>query len=518
MSGQGVIAAGDPQSAQAGIEVLGAGGNAVDGVVAAAFTAFFAELPLASPAGAGAILWGTGNRYQLLDFFTAMPGLGLDSFDKQALDFFPVCVDFGPTTQEFQVGRGATSVPMALNGLLEAHRRGGKLPLPEVLAPAISLGRSGARVSASVDWVFQLLKPIMTHTEGIRQLACIDGELAREGQMVRNTALTDVLAALGTPEQPDVLADINQAILAEFGPAAGGLLTQADLERQLICAREPLSVQVGASTVFMNPPPSSGGILIALGLRLARMVELGSSDFLSAPHLISLGRILAAVSQARAEGLPAVLENPDSCNDFLERAGRWLDTAGSAGPENTLGSTTHISVLDSFGGAASMTMSNGEGCGHVLPGFGIHMNNFLGEEDINPGGFHALMPGERMTTMMSPTIVTRNGSPHMVLGSGGSNRIRSVILEVLLNRLFFRRTLRESVEAPRCHVEGNRLWYESCGLEGSVEAALREAWPKYAVFEEPNMYFGGVHSVGVDERGTVGVGDVRRNGVAIVVD
>jgi len=518
MSGQGVIAAGDPQTAQAGAEVLRAGGNAVDSVVAGAFAAFFSELPLASPAGAGAIMWGTGGHFQLLDFFTAMPGLGLGGVAGRSLDFFPVCVNFGPTTQEFQVGRGATSVPMALQGLLEAHRRGGKLPLTEVLAPAISLGRNGAVVSASVAWIFHLLAPIMTHTEGIKRLVCIDGELAQEGQLLRNTELADVLAALGTPRQDEVLAAMNQAMLVEFGPEGGGLFTARDLERDLLCVREPLKLEVGDSSVYTNPPPSSGGLLIALGLRLASIVELGSVDFLSAEHLIRLGRVLAGVSRARAEGLPSILANPAGSAEFLDQAARWLDLGGTRGPENTLGSTTHISVLDSYGGAASMTMSNGEGCGHVLPGFGIHMNNFLGEEDINPGGFHSLQPGARMTTMMSPSIVTRDEMPHMVLGSGGSNRIRSVILEVLLNRLFFRRSLRESVEAPRFHVEGDQLWFERSGLHGAAEEALRATWPKFAAFEQANMYFGGVHSVGVDARGYVGVGDVRRNGVAIVVD
>ena len=335
---------------------------------------------------------------------------------------------------------------------------------------------------------------------------------------IRNTELADVLEALGRPVQEDVLAAIWETTLAEYGPSAGGLLTSLDLEQELLCMREPLRVRVGDSTVFTNPPPSSGGALIALGLRLAELLELQETDFLSEGHLLRLGRVLSAVSRARAHGLPAVLADPDLLDDFLTDPGRWLGRDGRGEAENILGSTTHISVLDSFGGAASMTMSNGEGCGHVLSGFGVHMNNFLGEEDINPGGFHTLRPGERMTTMMSPAIVTREGRPHMVLGSGGSNRIRSVILEVLRNRILFRRSLRESVEAPRSHVEGEQLWFEKQGLAPSVELALRETWPTCAVFEQVNMYFGGVHSVGLDDGGYVGVGDSRRNGYAIVVE
>lgn len=518
MSGKGVIAAGDPQTARAGAELLRAGGNAVDGVVAAAFAAFFSELPLASPAGAGAILWGQGGQYELLDFFTTMPGLGLKAVSVRELDFFPVCVDFGPTTQDFHVGRGAASIPMALEGLLEAHRRGGKLPLTEVLAPAISLGRNGAVVNASIAWILRLLSPIMRHTPGIRELVCVDGELAEEGQLIRNTALADVLEALGGGERRDVLESISEATLAEFGPADGGLITRADLERDLLALRAPLQVQVGDSVVFTNPPPSSGGALIAIGLRLAETVKLAEVDFLSVEHVVRLADVLGAVGRARELGLPKVLADPGELNDFLEHPSRWMEPSSLEVGENILGSTTHISVLDSFGGAASLTMSNGEGCGHVLSGFGIHMNNFLGEEDINPGGFHTLRPGTRMTTMMSPTIVTKDELPQLVLGSGGSNRIRSVILEVLLNRLIMGRGLVQSVEAPRCHVEGAQLWFEKEGLTGAAVEALKKRWPDCAVFDEVSMYFGGVHSVGLEDGRYVGVGDGRRNGYAIVVD
>jgi gamma-glutamyltranspeptidase / glutathione hydrolase len=518
LSGRGVIAAGDSQTAGAGAEVLRAGGNAVDGVVAAAFAAFFSELPLASPAGAGAILWGRGGQVKLLDFFTAMPGLGLPQIEPEGLDFFPVCVDFGPTTQDFQVGRGAASVPMALDGLLAAHERGGKLPLTEVLAPAIELGRRGAVVSASVAWIFRLLRPIMMHTPGIQELVCVDGELAGAGQMIRNPALADVLEALGGPGRRDVLASIREGVLTEFGPAHGGLLTRADLDQELLTLRAPLQVQIGDSTVYTNPPPSSGGALIALGLRLAERMALGDADFLGVKHMCGLANVLGGVSRARAHGLSAVLSDPTLLVDFLGHPERWLAKESMSGSENILGSTTHISVLDSFGGAASMTMSNGEGCGHVLPGFGIHMNNFLGEEDINPGGFHTLSPGARMTTMMAPTIVTKGDKPTLVLGSGGSNRIRSVILEVLINRLILGKGLMESVVAPRCHVEGSHLWFEKQGLDGATEEALREQWAECAMFERASMYFGGVHSVGIEGDQYVGVGDTRRNGHAIVVD
>src|SRR5690606_1875869 len=139
----GAVAAGDRQTAEAGAQVLREGGSAVDAICAAAFAAFVVEPPLCSPAGAGALLFGDVHHgFHLLDFFACAPGLGLKA-PPARLDFHVVDVDFGPTVQQFHVGRGSVAVPGALPGLLEAHRRAGRLPLPEVLAPAIALARHG---------------------------------------------------------------------------------------------------------------------------------------------------------------------------------------------------------------------------------------------------------------------------------------------------------------------------------------------------------------------------------------
>ena len=252
-----------------------------------------------------------------------------------------------------------------------------------------------------------------------------------------------------------------------------------------------------------------------MGLRLAEALNLAANPFQSRAHIEGLCRVLGGERSA-TQGLGAVLEDPSRCGSFLDDTSRWLVRDASDEPENILGSTTHISVLDGNGGAASLTMSNGEGCGHVLPGFGIHMNNFLGEEDINPLGFHQLAPGALMTTMMAPTIVTTDGKPRLVLGSGGSNRIRSVILQVLLNRLHFGQSIQDSVEV-RVATSKELDWFEAEGLTADIINELQGARDDAAMFENAHMYFGGVHTVGLEADGFTGVGDHRRDGVALVV-
>ena len=172
------------------------------------------------------------------------------------------------------------------------------------------------------------------------------------------------------------------------------------------------------------------------------------------------------------------------------------------------GSTTHMSIIDSQGNAASVTTTNGEGCGYIIPGTGIMMNNMLGEEDLNPDGFHNWKTTKRMETMMSPTIVIGELGPELVLGSGGSNRIRSAITQVILNKLTKNMNLEEAIEAPRIHLEENIIHCES-GVNTEI---LRVPWSKIHHCHEKTLFFGGVNAV----TPTNAVGDTRRSGYGLV--
>lgn len=489
----GVIAAGDERTAQAGAEVLREGGNAVDAVIAAACTAFVAEAPLCSPGGSGVLLTGTAEQLQVLDFFAVVPGRGLRQ--PPPLDFHDVTVDFGPALQVFHVGRGSVAVPGTMLGLLEAHRRKGRLPLRVLVQPAVVAARQGCAASEQLRFIVDLLRPILELTPATRALFLRGDEI-----FMANPALADFLEAFAREGEALLRGSLAQALLEEFGPERGGLLTAEDLQRYAPVWREPLRVRVGDYEVFTNPPPSSGGALVGLGLELAADLPLAQLPFMGPRYVCELAGLLAAIDHARDRVGPEGIEAPAVATAREVQARR-----------RALGSTTHISVLDGEGQVAALTMSNGEGCGHTLEGFGIHVNNFLGEDDINPQGFHQQAAGTWMTTMMAPTAVLHAGRPSLVLGTGGSNRIRSALLTSLLHELVSGRSLEESVVAPRMHVEGERLWYERAGLPEASEDALRRAWPEATAFEGRNMFFGGVHAVSGRD-GLRGVGDARRCG------
>jgi gamma-glutamyltranspeptidase/glutathione hydrolase len=178
-----------------------------------------------------------------------------------------------------------------------------------------------------------------------------------------------------------------------------------------------------------------------------------------------------------------------------------------------LGSTTHISVLDADGRACSVTCTNGEGSGIVVPGTGIHVNNIMGEEDLNPLGFHAFPPGRRMPSMMAPTVVQSDGGVELVVGSAGSNRIRSAILQTIVGVVDRGLSARDAVEAPRLHFEDGVVFTEP----GVDDELLKRAGRTVNPFRSRNLFFGGVQAVQRDPQtgALTGAGDPRRGGAVV---
>jgi gamma-glutamyltranspeptidase/glutathione hydrolase len=346
------------------------------------------------------------------------------------------------------------------------------------------------------------------------------------GDRLTNDDFADVLeclAAEGTG--PFYTGEIARRTVEAFGPEVGGLLSAEDLVSYAPQVLQPLEVSAWGGVLLAPPPPSTGGTLISLALALLSRRDLEPSDFLGARHLEAvvdaqlltlalrweeLGRGPFTAARARA------LISSRSIDAYMERFGRVHP--GPALARRGHGSTTHVSVMDDRGGAAAITVSNGEGCGHVIPGTGMHMNNFLGEEDINPKGFHAEAPGVRLTSMMAPTVFVKEGRPMLVLGSGGSNRLRTAITQVVLNRIALEQPLDVAVRSSRVHVEVADLYAELQELDREILQTIGDRFPRYHPFPGRSVYFGGVHAVAREPSGAlVGFGDPRRGGAAVTV-
>lgn len=528
---RGAIAAGHPATAEAGAEMLRQGGNAFDAVVAAAFTSFFSELTLTSAAGGGFLTgyFGETEECILLDFFVDMPGRGhLGEVTPEG--FFPVDVDFGATRQEFHVGPASAAVPGSLAGLLETHSLFGTLPLDAVTAPAIQYAREGIRVNRYQAFFFKILRPILTYSEEGRRIFMPTGRLLKEGDRLVLENFARTLEAF-TAEGPALF--YTGAVgdrLVQCLEGGGGLITEDDLRAYRVAKRPTLSFNYRGYTILTNPPPSSGGALIALCLELLQGVPMPSDAFQSQEALNALVAAMQITNTLREReydqrlhetGFAAELLSPGRLSRYRQWHQALLSGEEPPAARDLAGgpsSTTHISAIDDQGNAASVTASNGEGSGIFIPGTGIMVNNMLGEEDLNPAGFHRHAPGTRISSMMSPTIVLKGKDPVAVLGSGGSNRIRSAITQTIMNLIDFGTDAREAVDAPRIHWERGMLNQEP-GFQASVSPRLcpRE---NRILWKETNLFFGGVHVVTGDPRSRTfgGAGDHRRGGVAIVVE
>ncbi len=503
----GVIAAGHPTTTRRGAEVLRAGGNAVDAAIGAMLASFACE-PLLTGLGAGGymLVVAPDREPVLLDFFVGAPGRGADP--EQRAELTPISVSFGDAVQLFNIGAASVGVYGLPAGLAEAAARFGSVPLEELAGPAARLARDGVEVTPQQGYVFDILEGIVTSTPEARALFAPDGRVAREGDVIRQPELADALERLASEgAQTFYTGDIAAAIVEWVGER-GGLLTAADLEAYRVVDRNPVLVSYRGREVLTNPPPSAGGILIALALGLLD----------SEPGPPGIERIVAAMERTQAARTPAFLEgldDPQFVSRFLgEPRSAPVRPDGADRSGGQFGSTTHIAVLDAHGWACSVTCSNGEGSGLIVPGTGVHLNNMLGEEDLNPLGFHRHPPGRRLPSMMAPTIVLRDGEPELVVGSAGSNRIRSAILQTIIRVLDEGMQAPDAVEAPRVHYEDGRVYTEP----GIDVRTLERSGRKIGRFRERNLFFGGTQAVERDRVGSFsGGGDPRRGGAAIVV-
>lgn len=486
MAERGVVAAGHPLTARAGAEVLRAGGNAVDAALAALMTSFMTE-PLLTGLGAGGymLVAPPGGEPVLLDFMVAAPGEG----ERSPLD--AVVIDFGDAVQIFHIGASSCGVYGVPAGIAEAAARFGSVPLPELAAPAIRHAREGVVVNHTQALLWELLGAMAFATEESRARYHVDGRPPREGDTMRDPDLAAGIERLAHDgAAPFYTGDIGAAV-SDWVVGRGGTLTRADLADYATLPREPVRVRYHGREVLTNPPPSAGGLLIAYALAL---LERGGGK----PGAVEL---VTAMESAQAERTPDFLEHlyePGFAQRFIA---------------SRLGSTTHVSVLDADGWACSVTTTNGEGSGLVVPGTGIHVNNMMGEQDLSPAGWFTHPPGRRLPSMMAPTVVLDEGSPELVLGSAGSNRIRSAILQVIVNAIDHGMEAQAAVDAPRLHFEDGLVYAEP----GVDDAALKAAGRTVVRFRERNLFFGGCQAVERhhETRRFSGGGDPRRGGAVV---
>jgi gamma-glutamyltranspeptidase/glutathione hydrolase len=514
---KGAIAAGHPLTADAGARVLAAGGNAVDACIAAGFASWVAESPLTGPGGGGFMLVhrARDRMTRVFDFFVAAPGLGLEPGTAGAME--AISVDFSPdSTQVFKIGAASCAVPGAAAGLEVAHRAYASLPWKELLGPAIELARAGVELSRPQAYLHAILDLILRASPEGR---AIYGEKSRllAGDRIVMTDLAGTLELLADRGAQELYRGELGALLVRHVRAGGGAITEQDLAEYRVIRRRPVHATYRGHDYCSNPPPSSGGILIAHALRLLdRMDSNGKPG--SAEELALLAEVMREQGRARGRGFETALYRGGLARRLRAREeealARIARREGGMREPAPPGGTTHISVVDGRGNAAALTISTGSGSGVVVPGTGVQLNNMLGEFDLP----RAPRPGTRLSSMMAPSLVSHDDKPRLVLGSAGSLRLRSAVLQVVVNVIGHDMRVEEALERPRMHLEEPHVHCEG-GIDTAEIDRLVERGYEVVRWRRRNLYFGGANAVEVRPDGSLAAaGDPRRGGHGIVVE
>jgi gamma-glutamyltranspeptidase / glutathione hydrolase len=454
------VAAGHPATCEAGIEILEAGGTAADAAVAASLASCVAETVMTGLLGGGhAIYHRAGDdpgSLQTLDFFCAVPGLGAPPREPELLRLE---VPFGTELVHYAVGIASSAVPGVPAGLHALWEGNGRLEWRRLCEPALRLARTGVPMPPAHVSCLRMLEPVMTMREGARIYAP-GGRLLEPWELLRQPGLVAALESLATDGARSAyegeLAEALLALMAE----RGGLVTRRDLETYEVRQHEP------ARGEFHG---------VALLTREGPFAPL--SPLASLPQLAGLSPAERAVALARA------LDAPDLG-----------------------GHTTNICVVDDEGSVCVVTTSLGLGSGDWLPGYDIHLNSMLGEADLLVG---PLVPGERMMSMMSPTLAFGADGLELAIGSAGGTRLRSAMVQVIAGILDEGLDVRTAVERPRLHRIGDVVHVEP-GLPEEVGPALEAAGYDVRTWDAPHHYFGGVSAIGRSGPAA----DPRRSGAA----
>ena len=515
---KGAVAAGHPLTAKAGAEVLAEGGNAVDACIAAAFVSWVAESTLTGPGAGGFMLvhQARDRSTRVLDHFVTVPGLGLTA--RQLAEMDAIEIAFTPeSSQAFHIGVASCAVPGAVAGLGEAHRRFASLPWRTLLEPAIRHAREGVVVTEAQAYLHAILDLILRHTKAAAAIYGPDGERLTAGDRLVMSDLAETLELLAERGAGEFYRGELAHRIAAYFDEQGGALTIGDLADYRVIQRRPVQAPFLEHEFESNPPPSAGGVLIGLGLRLLDRVGLAGPPG-SAEAMAQLVEIMRSLDAARGGAFASQLYRGGLARRLFDARAlaERVRTLRTLRPEAVRG-TTHISVVDARGNAASLTASTGAGSGVVVPGTGIQLNNMLGEFDLSVTG-KITRPGIRFTSGMAPSLVLRDGRPRLVVGSAGSLRLRGAILQVVVNAVGHGLGIEEAIERPRVHLDDPHVQAEG-GHDARELDRLEEFGYDLVRWRRRNLYFGGVSGVELRDDGTLAAaGDPRRGGHGVVVE
>jgi gamma-glutamyltranspeptidase/glutathione hydrolase len=456
------VAAGHPATVAAGIEILEDGGTAADAAVAACLASCVAETVMTGLLGGGhAVYWNAvDGRAWNLDCFVAAPGLGAAPREAELVH---LDVPFGTELVHYAVGPASCGVPGSPAGLDALWKRFGRLPWPRVVEPALRFARDGVDFPPAHAACLAMLAPVMTMDAGAR-IYTRNGRLLTTGDRLEQPGLERALEVVREEGATTVYGGTLAEALVALSDERGGLLTQADLATYRARWLDPVEVAYRGGRVLTREGLS--GVPAALR-RLPRL-----------------------------RGLPET-----------DRVTAFLDAVDGGGEP---GHTTNLVTVDREGNACVLTTSLGLGSGDFLPGLDLHLNSMLGEADLLHGPLEA---GDRMASMMAPTLFLDDDDLELAIGAAGGTRLRTALVGVTAAVLDEGLTPQAAVDRPRVHRAG-RVVNAEAGVDENALVALEAAGHEVRRWPDRHHYFGGVSVV----TRSGGAGDPRRSGAARALD
>ena len=469
-AGQGVVS-GHLEGAVAGQRIMEDGGNAVDGIVAAALVAGVVDIGACGPGGYGGHMTiAMANRpVRVIDFNSTAPAAARhDMFDTTADGSVPGRVN--------EIGWLAAGVPGTLGGMQLATDRFGTRSIGDLLAPAIGLARDGFRLPEGTVRAIRGSREFLRRDAGSAALLLVDGEPPAPGAEFRNPDLAGMLESLAEAGSLDGFyrGEIGRMIADAF-QENGGLVTFDDMAAYQAREVDPLVFEWMGETVY-TAPLTAGGATIVEALSILRALDSSGGSLGSPRARLESLRIawkdrLDLFGDPEHSGVPlARLLSVEYAGEMAGRVTAALDR-GRALPMETLSreqdGTIHLSAIDDDGNVAALTLTHGGGFGSriTIPGLGLILGHGVSRFDPRPGHPNSPGPGKRPLHNMCPTIVARDGRPWLALGGRGGRRIPNATFDVLAGVLAGK-TLDQAVAAPRMHTDGN------------MSVTLEESWPE----------------------------------------
>ena len=480
VASRGVVVANHPLASSAGVETLAHGGNAFDAAVASLFALTVVEPMMVSMFGAGFFVFRDAKtgRIKTLDNYAVAPKAATDDMYTLVEKREPGQYLFETVGRENMVGRLSVATPGTLKGWEHMVEEHGTLSLQAVMAPAIRLARDGYRASRYLAQVVKMAKADIESFPETAKTFLPGGKPLEQGHRVVMPEYAETLEKVSRGGS-DVLyrGELGRAVVDDM-EENGGILTMEDLADYEVIPREPVrGTYRDRYEVYSMAPGSSGGTHIVQMLNMLERFDVASLGFGSVGHIHLFTEVLkiAFADRQRYLGDPSMVAVPvDGITSKAyagERVGEIGEVAGVYSPgdltviEGDGGDTTHVSAMDSDGNmvAATQTLFSGFGSKVTTPGTGMLLNNCMGLFDPRPGRANSVAGGKRMLSSMAPTIVTKDGSPYLCIGTPGGTRIFPSVCQALVNVIDFGMTIQQAVEAPR-------VW--TMGIPGTPEGRL----------------------------------------------